>query len=72
MIDITVQIEKSTFELAKAKAEREKSTIDQKFQEWLISYVGQDDKIISDFDWSQFNDIDLSGTKYTREELNEG
>lgn len=71
MKNITFSAEEKLIEKARLKAAKEKTTLNKRFREWLISYAKQDDAG-NNYDklMEELEHID-SGGKFTRDEMNE-
>lgn len=71
MKNITFSADEKLIEKARLKAAKEKTTLNQRFREWLSSYAKQNDaaknyeKMMDEFSHIK------SGGKFTREEMNE-
>ncbi len=72
MKNITLSANAQIIEKARKKARNEKTSLNKKFREWLDDYIISDSGS-KDFDliMEKFGHIDLSGRKFTREEMNE-
>ena len=72
MKNITLSADPKIIAKAREKAKDEKTSLNNKFREWLDDYANiSSRKLEFELFWSQFDDIDLSGRKFTREEMNE-
>jgi len=71
--NITLSADAELIELARKKAEKNKTSLNKVFREWLNNYVKseQKEKLSYEEFWARFDGIDLSGPKMTREEMNE-
>ena len=73
MKSLTVHADERLIEAAEARAKREQTTLDEKFQIWLADYVAQDarkrryDEVMS----SLRGRVRTGGRKFTRDEMNE-
>jgi hypothetical protein len=71
MKNITFSADERLIEKARLKAAKEKTTLNQRFREWLSTYTKQSDvganyeKLMEEFDHIS------SGGKFTRDEMNE-
>lgn len=69
--NITLSAEKQLIQLAREKAAKENTTLNQQFRAWLERYVSTDRKLI-DYDslMSQF-EYAQPGRRFSRDEMNE-
>ena len=69
--NITLSAEESLIKKAREKAQREHTTLNAHFRNWLKKYVNSDNKLF-DYDrvMQTLNYVD-TGRKFTRDELNE-
>ena len=73
MKSITVHADETLLEAAEARAKREQTTLDEKFQIWLADYAGQAHAaqqamaVVSELQAR----LRTGGRKFTRDEMNE-
>ncbi len=71
MKNITFSADEKLIERARLKAAKEKTTLNQRFRDWLSSYAKQEE-LGNYFEklMNEFEHVD-SGGKFTRDEMNE-
>jgi len=69
--NVTLSAEERLVEEARAKADREKRSLNALFREWLEQYVGRENAAESYAELMRRLDYAASGRPFAREELNE-
>ena len=69
--NITLSADENLIRKAREKAQRDKTTLNANFRQWLKQYIGKNTKASSFNNLMQQLDYVNAGSKFTRDQLNE-
>lgn len=70
-LDVTLSADEALIEKAREKAEREQTTLDTLFQQWLAQYIDQERRAREYRELMEELSYAQPGRRFTRDELNE-